>query len=84
MVAQIISETQSRQSWIKDNDEDKHLQMFHKLKLSLFKGVVEPQTTEDWLRSREIVDRTTIGEILGEDEYKDYLDRIRCCVYELV
>ncbi|KAH0468170.1 hypothetical protein IEQ34_003203 [Dendrobium chrysotoxum] len=41
--------TQSKLVGSKEEEGDKYLQRFHKLKPLLFKGAIGPQITEDWL-----------------------------------
>ncbi|XP_020703922.2 uncharacterized protein LOC110115127 [Dendrobium catenatum] len=48
-IAHVMGDAQSKLSGSKEEEVDKHLQMFHKLKPPLFKGAVEPQIAEDWI-----------------------------------
>ncbi|KAI0502094.1 hypothetical protein KFK09_017040 [Dendrobium nobile] len=48
-IAQVMGDAQSKMSGSKEEEADKHLQMFHKLKPPLFKGAVGPQAAEDWI-----------------------------------
>ncbi|KAI0520121.1 hypothetical protein KFK09_007592 [Dendrobium nobile] len=52
-----MGDAQSKMSGSKEEEVDRHLQMFHKLKPPLFKGGVGPQAAEDWiLRVEKIFD----------------------------
>ncbi|XP_028548321.1 uncharacterized protein LOC114578905 [Dendrobium catenatum] len=53
LVAQMMSETQSRASTVRSDDIDRHLQMFLRLKPPRFEGAVEPRAAEEWLRRIE-------------------------------
>ncbi|KAI0512173.1 hypothetical protein KFK09_012811 [Dendrobium nobile] len=48
-IAHVMGDAQSKMSGSKEEEADKHLQMFHKLKPPLFKGAVGPQAVEDWI-----------------------------------
>lgn len=57
IIAQVMGDAHSKSVGSKEEDGDKHLQTFHKLKPPLFKGAVGPQATEDWLlRIKKIFD----------------------------
>ncbi|XP_028550719.1 uncharacterized protein LOC114579636 [Dendrobium catenatum] len=53
LVAQMMSETQSRTSTVRSEDIDRHLQLFLRLKPPRFEGAVEPRAAEEWLRRLE-------------------------------
>ncbi|XP_028547443.1 uncharacterized protein LOC110109806, partial [Dendrobium catenatum] len=48
-IAHVMGDAQSKMSGSKEEEADRHLQMFHKLKPPLFKGAVGPQAAEDWI-----------------------------------
>ncbi|KAI0499809.1 hypothetical protein KFK09_018017 [Dendrobium nobile] len=48
-IAHVMGDAQSKMSGSKEEEVDRHLQMFHKLKPPLFKGAVGPQAAEDWI-----------------------------------
>ncbi|KAI0524336.1 hypothetical protein KFK09_003703 [Dendrobium nobile] len=48
-IAHVMGDAQSKMSGSKEEEIDRHLQMFHKLKPPLFKGAVGPQAAEDWI-----------------------------------
>ncbi|KAH0470179.1 hypothetical protein IEQ34_001737 [Dendrobium chrysotoxum] len=49
IIAQVMGDAQNKSAGSKEEEGDKHLQTFHKLKPPLFKGAVGPQAAEDWL-----------------------------------
>ncbi|KAH0452346.1 hypothetical protein IEQ34_019645 [Dendrobium chrysotoxum] len=49
ILAYVMGDTQSKPSGSKEEEGDRHLQVFHKLKSQLFKGTVGPRVAEDWL-----------------------------------
>ncbi|KAI0512356.1 hypothetical protein KFK09_012995 [Dendrobium nobile] len=53
LVAQMMSETQSRVVTVRSDDIDRHLQMFLRSKPPRFEGAVEPRAAEEWLRRLE-------------------------------
>ncbi|KAI0531153.1 hypothetical protein KFK09_000706 [Dendrobium nobile] len=53
LVAQMMSETQSRAVTVRSEDIDRHLQLFLRLKPPRFEGAVEPKAAEEWLRRLE-------------------------------
>ncbi|XP_020681782.1 uncharacterized protein LOC110099088, partial [Dendrobium catenatum] len=53
LVAQMMSETQSRVFTVRSDDLDRHLQLFLRLKPPRFEGAVEPRAAEEWLRRLE-------------------------------
>ncbi|KAI0491606.1 hypothetical protein KFK09_025866 [Dendrobium nobile] len=53
LVAQMMSETQSRASTVRSEDIDRHQQLFLRLKPPRFEGAVEPRAAEEWLRRLE-------------------------------
>ncbi|KAI0488453.1 hypothetical protein KFK09_028285 [Dendrobium nobile] len=47
VIAQVMGDAQSKLAGSKEEEADKHLQTFHKLRPPLFKGAVGPQAAED-------------------------------------
>ncbi|KAH0460720.1 hypothetical protein IEQ34_011383 [Dendrobium chrysotoxum] len=47
VIAQLMGDTQSKPSGSKEEEVDRYLQIFHKMKHSLFKGAVGPHDVED-------------------------------------
>ncbi|KAH0452887.1 hypothetical protein IEQ34_017211 [Dendrobium chrysotoxum] len=49
IITQVMGDAQSKSVGSKEEEGDKHLQTFYKLKPPLFKGAVGPQAVENWL-----------------------------------